>query len=167
MRHLFSFVDFLGYCYGANYIEREFDETILYGAPNTAQKHKAKEATEAETRQSIIDIDLQTVGWNIGVDCIEEVQIFGLPNTPSGTGFVDYVLKDDNGKPLAIVEAKRSSKDAKAGLTQGQQYEAILKEKYGFYPLCSVQTDMRRLFGMELTLNEMFFLRSQKTICGG
>ncbi len=135
LRHLFSFTEFLGYCYVSSYVEREFDETILFGAADTAQKHKAKEATEAETRRSIIDVDLRTMGWTFGVDCIEELEVFGLPNTPSGTGFVDYILKDDNGKPLAVVEAKRSSKDVKTGLTQAQQYADTLKEKYGVLPI--------------------------------
>ena len=135
LRHLFEFTDFLGYCYISDYTEREFDETILFGAADTAQKHKAKDATEAETRRSIIDVDLRTMGWTFGVDCIEELEIFGLPSTPSGTGFVDYVLKGDDGIPLAVVEAKRSSKDVRTGLTQGQQYAATLREKYGVLPI--------------------------------
>lgn len=135
LRHLFAFTEFLDYCYGTDYAAKEFDESFLFGAAATAPKHKAKEATEAETRRSIIDVDLKTMGWTIGVDCIEELELFGLPNTPSGSGFADYVLKDDNGKPLAVVEAKRSSKDAKAGLTQAQQYAAALQAKYDVLPI--------------------------------
>jgi type I restriction enzyme R subunit len=135
LRHLFLFTEFIDCCYGAEYTEKEFDETILHGAPTTAQQHKPKDATEAETRRSIIDIDIQTMGWTIGVDCIEEVEVFGLPNTASGSGFSDYVLKDDNGVPLAVVEAKRSSKDARAGLTQAQQYATALEKKYGTLPI--------------------------------
>ncbi len=33
-----------------------------------------------------------------------------MPNE-SGVGYVDYVLYGENGKPLAVVEAKRTSKD--------------------------------------------------------
>jgi type I restriction enzyme R subunit len=135
LRHLFAFLSFIDYCYGTDYAEREFDETILHGAASTAQKHKEKETTEAETRRTIIDIDLKTMGWTIGADCIEELEIFGLPNTQSGSGFADYVLKGDNGIPIGVVEAKRSSKDVKAGLGQAQQYAAALQKKYGVLPV--------------------------------
>ena len=135
LRHLFAFTSFIDYCYGSIYTEREFDETVLFGATSTAQKHKADDISEAETRRSLIDIDIKAMGWKFGVDCIEEVEIFGLPNTPSGTGFADYVLRDDNGKPLAVVEAKRSSKDVKAGLTQAQQYATAIEARYGVLPI--------------------------------
>jgi type I site-specific restriction endonuclease len=36
-------------------------------------------------------------------------EVKGMPNAP-GVGYVDYVLRGDDGKRLALVEAKRTRK---------------------------------------------------------
>ena len=67
----------------------------------------ATEFTEAQTRQHLIDVDLREAGWNnlsVGRDL--EYPVLGMPisaDNPKGNGYVDYVLWDDNGKPLAII----------------------------------------------------------------
>jgi type I restriction enzyme R subunit len=40
------------------------------------------------------------------------------PTTETGKGFVDYVLWGDDGKPLAVVEAKRTIADPRRGQQQ-------------------------------------------------
>ena len=47
-------------------------------------------------------------GWVFGSNCREEIEFSGMPND-SGNGYVDYVLYADNVKPLAVIEAKRTS----------------------------------------------------------
>ena len=47
--------------------------------------------------------------------------------TEQGVGFVDYVLWGDDGKPLAVVEAKRTRRDARAGQQQAKLYADCLE----------------------------------------
>ena len=105
--------------------------------------------TEAETRHYLIDKKLLDSGWNIKqitdskIDIKEfdtrevkrEVPVTGLPNTPTGNGFVDYVLYDDNNNPIAIIEAKKTYKDVKEGKEQARQYANALEKMTGFRPL--------------------------------
>ena len=90
--------------------------------------------SEAETRKRYIDIELALAGWEIGKDCIVEVEVTGMPNA-TGLGYVDYVLYGNNGRPLAVVEAKRSSRDANDGSHQAELYADCLHNQYGQRPL--------------------------------
>lgn len=103
--------------------------------------------TEAQTRQEIIDKQLQEAGWDINdrTQVIEEFDIqVDLPegvNEPrtkyEGHQFSDYVLLGKDGKALAVVEAKKSSKDAEIGREQAKQYcYNIQKDKGGELPFC-------------------------------
>ncbi len=92
------------------------------------------ELSEAETRKKYIDVELKLAGWNIGTDCLVEVPVEGMPNA-AGTGFVDYVLYGNNGKPLAVVEAKKTSKDSNVGSQQARLYADSLEHKYMQRPL--------------------------------
>ena len=56
-----------------------------------------------------------------------------MPNG-SGEGFVDYVLWGDDGKPLALVEAKRTKKDARVGQQQAKLYADCLEAAFGRRP---------------------------------
>ncbi|MGL4363201.1 MAG: DEAD/DEAH box helicase family protein [Cellulosilyticaceae bacterium] len=90
--------------------------------------------SEAETRKKYIDIELKLAGWEIGKDCLVEVGVEGMPNA-TGIGYVDYVLYGNNGKPLAVVEAKKSSKDPIVGSQQAKLYADCLHNQYGQRPL--------------------------------
>ena len=57
-----------------------------------------------------------------------------MPNAP-GEGFVDYVLRGDDGKPLALVEAKRTRKDPRIGQQQAKLYADCLEAQYGQRPI--------------------------------
>jgi type I restriction enzyme R subunit len=92
------------------------------------------EISEEATLKKYIDIELKLAGWNIGVDCREEVEVYGMPNA-SGTGYVDYVLYGDNGKPLAVVEAKKASVDPIVGSQQAKLYADCLENEYGQRPI--------------------------------
>ena len=57
-----------------------------------------------------------------------------MPNAP-GVGFVDYVLWGDDGKPLALVEAKRTRKDPRVGQQQAKLYADCLEAQFGQRPI--------------------------------
>ncbi|MDK0978736.1 DEAD/DEAH box helicase family protein [Clostridium perfringens] len=102
---------------------------------NTENNHfKVDEISEAETRRRYIDVELKLSGWTFGKDVLIEVEIPGMPNN-SGVGFADYVLYGDNGKPLAVVEAKRTSVDEKKGEQQAKLYADCLEKQYGQRPI--------------------------------
>ena len=134
LSHLFAFIQYIDCRHGSDYKERKFVESLLPGAVATSGI-KTKDATEAETRRCLIDIDLKAMGWTFGVDCKTEVEVFGLTTTQSGAGFADYVLFGDDGKPLAVVEAKRSVKGAEAGKEQAVGYADRLEAQHGRRPL--------------------------------
>ena len=92
------------------------------------------EISEFETRKKYIDVELKLSGWNIGKDVMEEIEVKGMPNN-SEIGFIDYVLYGDNGKPLAVVEAKKTSKDPKVGQQQAKLYADCLEKQYGQRPI--------------------------------
>lgn len=98
--------------------------------------------TEAETRKYFIDIMLEEAGWSVlgengslvpGKACIE-VEVQGMPNAQN-KGYADYVLFGTNGKPLAVIEAKRTSKDPKVGRQQAILYADCLEQQYGVRPV--------------------------------
>ncbi|QEW00352.1 DUF4145 domain-containing protein [Microbacterium caowuchunii] len=91
-------------------------------------------ATEAETRRDLIDLHLNEAGWALTEPRDREWPVHGIPS-PSGGGKVDYVLWGDDGKPLAVVEAKRTTKSAKQGRLQAEIYADALERDFGQRPL--------------------------------
>jgi len=102
---------------------------------------------ETKTRKELIDKYLLEAGWNVN----DQTQVMiefdinvGLPYgvsehlTPyQGHQFSDYVLLGKNGKPLAVVEAKKTFVDAAIGREQAKQYcHNIQKESGGELPFC-------------------------------
>ena len=100
---------------------------------NSDITYKIDPRTEALTRKEFIDVDLELAGWQINKNVIFEVEIDGMPNT-SGKGYVDYVLYGEDGLPLALVEAKKTSVDPKSGAHQAHLYAECLEKKYGRRP---------------------------------
>ena len=174
---LFEFVQWIDYCYGANYEERKFNEANIpaekviideakikekdsliqqkdseiealrakiaaMSQRLTADKAQHKEEryftpgdiSEFLTRKKYIDVDLKLLGWEFGDDVQEEVELYGMPN-PEGKGYADYVLYGKDGLPLAIIEAKRTSKDPKIGTQQAKLYADCLEKMTGRRPL--------------------------------
>lgn len=88
--------------------------------------------SEAQTRQEIIDERLKTAGWDVNdpAQVTAELDIWvGLPegvtepqHEHQGHQYADYVLLGEDGYPLAVVEAKKTSKDARIGQEQARQY---------------------------------------------
>ena len=104
-------------------------------------------SNESATRQQIIDHRLKEAGWDVR-DRTQVVEEFAVTRTPDihakeelasseSREFSDYVLLGRNGKPLAVVEAKRTSKDAELGREQAKQYcTNIQTQNGGELPFC-------------------------------
>ncbi|MGG4393337.1 DEAD/DEAH box helicase family protein [Paenibacillus thiaminolyticus] len=95
---------------------------------------RVDEISEYETRKRYIDLDLKLAGWEFKKDVIEEVEVQGMPNQTS-LGYVDFVLYGDNGLPLAVVEAKRTSADPNKGKQQAKLYADCLEAMSGQRPI--------------------------------
>ena len=95
---------------------------------------KPLEISEYKTRKVYIDSMLEEAGWTEGKDWINEMELTGMPNQ-SGKGYADYVLFGDDGRPLAIIEAKRTCEDPAVGRNQAKLYADILEKKYGRRPV--------------------------------
>lgn len=93
---------------------------------------------EAITREIYINLLLQEAGWDPKGSNVAEYPVNGMPTGDgknNGPGFVDYVLWGDNGKPLAVVEAKRTSRDARVGANQAKLYADCLERMHGQRPV--------------------------------
>jgi type I restriction enzyme R subunit len=90
--------------------------------------------SEAETRDYFIDLLLREAGWALDQTRDREFEISGMPNQ-GGKGFVDYVLWGDDGKPLGLVEAKRTRRDARVGQQQAKLYADCLERQFGRRPV--------------------------------
>ena len=145
----------------------------------------ACDISEAETRKMYIDLMLKEAGWDILTTegavqplkaCIE-VEVKGMPNAQE-LGYVDYVLFGGNGKPLAVVEAKRTSVSPIKGKHQAELYADCLEVQYGVRPVIYYTNGFstyiidglgyppRRLFGFHTSndLELMIQQRSRKDI---
>lgn len=89
---------------------------------------------EAQTRDAFIDLLLQEAGWELDQPRDVEYPVTGMPNN-TGEGFVDYVLWGDDGKPLGLVEAKRTRRDAREGQRQAELYADALERQFGQRPI--------------------------------
>ena len=98
--------------------------------------------SEAETCKLFIDLLLEEAKWEVldkegaivpSKACIE-IEVNGMPNS-AGVGYVDYVLFGANGKPLAVVEAKRTTKSPEVGRQQAILYADCLERQYGVRPV--------------------------------
>ncbi|QGN47558.1 DEAD/DEAH box helicase family protein [Micromonospora sp. WMMD558] len=89
---------------------------------------------EAQTRDLFVDVLLKEAGWALDQPRDREFPVSGMPNG-TGKGAVDYVLWGDDGKPLAVVEAKRTRRDATVGEQQAKLYADCLQQAYGQRPV--------------------------------
>lgn len=92
------------------------------------------ELSEYKTRKLYIDLMLEDAGWVEGKDWRNEVELPGMPNH-SEVGYADYVLYGEDGRPLAVIEAKRTCVDVSKGRQQAKLYADLLEKKYGRRPV--------------------------------
>lgn len=95
---------------------------------------KPLELSEYKTRKIYIDTMLEDAGWVEGKDWFNEVELAGMPNQ-SEVGYADYVLYGKDGKPLAVIEAKRTCVDVAKGRQQAKLYADLLEQKYHRRPV--------------------------------
>lgn len=180
LENLFVFLDFVAYCYGADYEERQFDKSLLEQdriAATPAESHndideatpllrespelaalraenaalreeltarrveqqqtytpKPLDLSEYKTRKLYIDTMLTDAGWIEGKNWLNEYEIPGMPNK-SELGYADYVLLNDSGKILAVIEAKRTCVDVSKGRQQAKLYADLIEQQQGFRPV--------------------------------
>ena len=102
--------------------------------------------SEAQTRKKYIDKKLKAAGWDVleVENVIErnkagiEIKTTHMPitsETPNGNGRVDYVLFGNDGRPLAVVEAKKTSVNEEVGRVQACLYADALEIEYGVRPI--------------------------------
>lgn len=181
LRGLFEFIQWIDYCYGSDYVERTFDESLIptekivvdtkkikeqeslldekeaeiealrkqikqMSAQFTAEKEHHRQGrtfhpedlSEFKTRKIYIDVDLKQMGWKFtgaDADVQEEYPVEGMTGVAGQTGYCDYVLFGKDGLPLAVVEAKRTSKDPNIGRKQAVLYADCLQRKFGRLPM--------------------------------
>ena len=172
LQNLHSFLDFVAYCYAAEYTEVPFDNSLLnvlihsqtptipaqpqevkfetlvvQNQPKRVElsakranqlKHgytvKPMDMTEAQTRRAYIDVMLMDAGWQRGTNWIDEYPVEDMPGS-SGKGAADYVLLGDDGLPLAVIEAKRTSANVEKGRQQAVLYANYLEKKFKQRPI--------------------------------
>ena len=90
------------------------------------------ERNEASTRTDLIDTQLARAGWSRNRrKLIEEFLLKAAePDTDyRNEQFADYVLLGSDGKPIAVVEAKRSARDEVTGKRQAADYADAIRAK--------------------------------------
>jgi type I restriction enzyme R subunit len=133
---------------------------------------------EARTRKELIDLALTAVGW----DLRDASQVgFEIPVDGAGAepwnGVTDYSLYRPNGEIIAVVEAKRMSRDPRVAKEQVRDYITEIEKRQGFQPfafmangidtyLWDIGSDAPRLisgFFAPDDLENLFFIRQNKT----
>ncbi len=115
----------------------EEKKTVLKQAQQVAN---ALDFSEEETRLKLIDAQLGAVGWDVGLrgqdtdQVVQEMKVLHQP-TDSGEGWADYVLMGENGKPLAVIECKKTAVDADKGKMQAKYYADGIEKEYGVRPI--------------------------------
>jgi type I restriction enzyme R subunit len=91
---------------------------------------KVEGLSEKETRQQLIDLELEEAGFE--VEKFQKAWDIEYPVTfEDGThGYVDYVIWSDDGKPLAVIEAKKTTVSVSSGRHQAQRYTKALETQY-------------------------------------
>lgn len=95
---------------------------------------KPLDISEYKTRKIYIDTMLEDAGWVEGKDWRNEVELPGMPNK-SEAGYADYVLYGDDGRVLAVIEAKRTCVDVAKGRQQAKLYADLIERQQGRRPV--------------------------------
>ena len=108
-------------------------------AENTGKRNfNPEEISEYETRKRFIDLDLKLMGWKFrgasDYNVVEEYEVNDMNGVLGQKGYIDYLLFGDNGLPLAVVEAKRTSFDPRKGKKQAKLYADCVQRKFGRRP---------------------------------
>jgi type I restriction enzyme R subunit len=113
---------------------RRLREEVAAAKKANAAQPDTHDYSEAETRDYFIDLLLKEAGWALADPRDREFPVADMPNQAK-EGFVDYVLWGDDGKPLALVEAKKTKRDARVGQQQAKLYADCLETKFEQRPI--------------------------------
>lgn len=116
------------------YAQAEAEATALRKEKADSFQIHPEAMSEADTRRAYIDVMLAEAGWVRGENWLNEYPITGMP-TASGQGFADYVLFGKNGKPLAVIEAKKTCRDVAVGREQAKLYANSLEKRFARRPI--------------------------------
>ena len=149
---------------------------------------KPLDISEYKTRKIYIDSMLQDASWIEGKNWINEYEIPRMPNK-SEVGFADYVLLGDDGRILAVVEAKRTCVDVSKGRQQAKLYADLIEQKQGRRPVvfltngfethivdnqyperkCAMiysKRDLEKLFNLQSMRSSLKYITVDKSIAG-
>ena len=107
--------------------------------------------SEWETRKRYIDLDLKLMDWDFDHFVGQEIEVDNMAGVSGQKGYVDYVLFGQDGAPLAVVEAKRTSKDPNVGKQQAKLYADALEKQYGIRPMIFTTNGFETYFWDDLT----------------
>lgn len=119
-----------------------------------ARAYDPEELTEFETRKLYIDTDLLDCGWALAgptADVVEEFKLENLGGVQGDVGFADYVLFGKDGLPLAVIEAKKTSRDPRAGRSQARAYVDTLEQIYKRRPMMFLTNGFDTIFWDDVT----------------
>lgn len=115
----------------------------------------SEDISEIGTRQKYIDVDLKSLGWTFGKDIRTEFPVVNMADKEGNNGFADYVLFGDNGLPLAVIEAKRTSKDPNIGRQQAVLYAEALEKMYKQKPMIFTTNGFETYFSEKGEYNQI------------
>lgn len=122
-----------------NKIERMAEQLTATKEQHQKQRtFQPEDLSEFETRKIYIDVDMKQMGWKFDgpdADVQEEYPVESMAGVVGQKGYADYVLFGKDGLPLAVVEAKRTSKDPNIGRKQAVLYADCLERKFGRRPI--------------------------------
>jgi type I restriction enzyme R subunit len=127
-------------------LQKQLEAQQIANKERRVEREKAKDPEktipvlipESVTRKLYIDVLLKDAGWeNLTEGRDLEYEVTGMPvsTNPSGIGYVDYVLWGKDGKPLAVVEAKKTMVDVRKGRHQAELYADCLEQIHGQRPI--------------------------------
>lgn len=90
---------------------------------------------EYKTRRLFIDVDLEIAGWKLDENVLSEYEVSGMMDIPGQKGYIDYLLMGKDGRPLALLEAKKTMYSAEKGLQQARLYARCIEQEYGYRPM--------------------------------
>ncbi|KOA19526.1 type-1 restriction enzyme R protein [Clostridium homopropionicum DSM 5847] len=119
-------------------VKEEIKTVVVTEADKVVEKEVEGilDLNEAETRRNLIDIMLKDAGWDINNNELVKLELILANHKEVGKkGFADYVLFNKKGKPVAVVEAKKSSVDPIIGREQAVEYANTIERDYGVRPI--------------------------------
>jgi len=143
-------------------LNKEREQIASNKAQAVSEDNSSHPRDEKETRKYLIDVLLREAGWNMQENDVTEYKIDTQPENigEQCIEYIDYVLWGDNGKPLAIVEAKKTLENATTGEKQALLYAEYMEKNFGIRPIIFYTN------GYETFLWDDMFYKSSRQVNG-